>query len=44
MTCCEEPDIFMSADFFTLKIDVENYWDVISFVDIYVRRLIVFKR
>jgi hypothetical protein len=43
MTCCETPDLFMNPQFFSLEIEKNHYWDVMGFMDIYVRRMVAFK-
>jgi hypothetical protein len=42
LTCCEFPDLFMSRQFFELKVSDEDVWQVAEPIDIFLRRMVVF--
>jgi hypothetical protein len=44
LTCCEFPEQFMSHKFFSLKVDDKDVWQVAEPIDIFLRRMVVFKQ
>lgn len=44
LTCCEFPDQVLNNEFFGLKIDDDDVWEIAGPIDIFLRRMIVFKQ
>lgn len=44
LTCCEFPDHFMGRQFFELKVKEDDVWQVAEPIDIFLRRMIIFKQ
>jgi hypothetical protein len=43
-TCCEEPDVLLTKEFLELPTEEDGWRDIVTCIDIYMRRTIVLKK
>ena len=44
LTCCEFPDQVLNSEFFSLKVEDDDVWEIAGPIDIFLRRMIVFQQ